>query len=70
MKSAKATEDGDWELAILTDLPRAVSAAVVSEAYRKRWAIEGGSLDLTTTPDREMDTPCYPRAALFVPCWR
>jgi Transposase DDE domain len=64
----KATQDGDWELAILTNLPKATSAAAVSEAYRKRWTIEGGFLDLTTTLSCEIDTLCYPRAALFVFC--
>jgi Transposase DDE domain len=64
----KATEDGDWELAILTNLPGTVSAVVVTEAYRTRWTIEGGFLDLTTTLDCEINTLCYPRAALFVFC--
>jgi hypothetical protein len=68
VKLKKATEDGDWELAILTNLPKAVSAVVVSEAYRKRWTIEGAFLDLTTTLDCEINTLCYPRAALFVFC--
>jgi hypothetical protein len=68
VKLDKATEDGDWELAILTNLPKKVSAVVVSDAYRKRWTIEGGFLDLTTTLDCEIDTLCYPRAALFVFC--
>ena len=45
-----------------------MSAVVVSEAYRKRWTIEGGFLDLTTTLDCEINTLCYPRAALFVFC--
>ena len=64
----KATEDGDWELALLTNLPKTVSAVVVSEAYRNRWTIEGGFQDLTTTLDCEINTLCYPRAALFVFC--
>jgi hypothetical protein len=68
VKLNKATEDGDWELAILTNLPKTVSAVVVSEAYRQRWTIEGGFLDLTTTLDCEINTLCYPRAALFVFC--
>jgi len=68
VKLKKATEDGDWELAILTNLPKTVSAVVVSEAYRKRWTIEGGFQDLTTTLDCEINTLCYPRAALFVFC--
>jgi len=68
VKLIKATEDGDWELAILTNLPKTVSAVVVSEVYRKRWTIEGGFLDMTTTLDCEINTLCYPRAALFVFC--
>jgi Transposase DDE domain len=68
VKLDKATEDGDWELAILTNLPKTVSAVVVAEAYRTRWTIEGGFLDLTTTLDCEINTLCYPRAALFVFC--
>jgi hypothetical protein len=68
VKLDKPTEDGDWELTILSNLPDTVSATVVSEAYRKRWTIEGGFLDLTTTLDCEINTLCYPRAALFVFC--
>ena len=64
----KATEDGDWELAILTNLPKTVPAVEVARAYRARWTIEGGFLDLTTTLDCEIDTLCYPKAALFVFC--
>jgi len=62
VKPDKATGNGDREL---TNLPARVSAVVVSEAHRKRWTIEGGFLDPTTTPDREIRTLCYPRAALF-----
>jgi hypothetical protein len=68
VKLDKATQDGDWELAILTNLPGKVAAVVVAEAYRKRWTIEGAFLDLTTTLDCEINTLCYPRAALFVFC--
>jgi hypothetical protein len=68
VKLKKATEDGDWELALLTNLPETVTAVMVSEAYRKRWTIEGGFQDLTTTLDCEINTLCYPRAALFVFC--
>ena len=68
VKLDKATGDGDLELAILTNLPATVSAVVVAEAYRTRWTIEGGFLDLTTTLDCEINTLCYPRAALFVFC--
>ena len=53
---------------LLTNLPKRVSAVVVSDAYRQRWTIEGGFLDLTTTLDCEINTLCYPRAALLVFC--
>jgi hypothetical protein len=68
VKLDKPTEDGDRELAILTNLPAKVTAKVVAEAYRTRWTIEGGFLDLTTTLDCEINRLCYPRAALFVFC--
>ncbi len=68
VKRDKATGDGDLELAILTNRPATVSAVVVAEADRTRWTIEGGFLDLTTTLDCEINTLCYPRAALFVFC--
>lgn len=68
VKLDKATEDGDWELVILTNLPATVSAVVAAEAYRTRWTIAGGFLDLTTTLDCEINTLCYPRAARFVFC--
>jgi hypothetical protein len=68
VKLDRATEDGDAELAILTNLPATVSAIVVAQVYKTRWTIEGGFLDLTTTLDCEINTLCYPRAALFVFC--
>ena len=68
VKLDEATEDGDRELAIVTNLPASVSAVVVAEAYRKRWTIEGGFLDLTTTLGCEIKTLCYPRAALLAFC--
>ncbi|MBY0230713.1 MAG: transposase, partial [Gemmataceae bacterium] len=64
----EATGDGDLELAILTNLPASVSAAVVADTYRERWTIEGGFLDLTTTLDCGIKTLCYPKAALLVFC--
>lgn len=68
VKLDEATQDGDCELVLLSNLPEEVSAVSVSEAYRTRWTIEGGFLDLTTTLDCEINTLCYPRAALFVFC--
>jgi hypothetical protein len=41
---------------------------VVAETYRKRWTIETAFADLTTTLCCEVNTLCYPKAALFVFC--
>jgi Transposase DDE domain len=62
------TRDGDVELALITNLPGEVSARAVADAYRKRWTIETGFADLTTTLCCEINTLCYPRAALFAFC--
>jgi Transposase DDE domain len=62
------TRDGDWTLHILTNLPAKVSAAVVATLYSKRWTIETLFLEVTQTLACEIDTLCYPAAALFVFC--
>lgn len=62
------TRDGDWELALITNLPDEVTAKTVANTYRKRWSIETGFAELTTTLCCEIDTLCYPKAALFAFC--
>ena len=62
------TRDGDTEVALLTNLPAAVDARTVAKAYRKRWRIEGAFQELTVTLHCEVNTLCYPRAALFAFC--
>jgi hypothetical protein len=65
----KPTRDGDTEIHILTNLPaRKVSAVRVAEVYRKRWTIEGLFLEVSQTLSCEIDTLCYPKAALFAFC--
>jgi hypothetical protein len=60
------TEDGDTEIHILSNLPaRQAPAATVAELYRRRWTIEGLFLEVATTLACEIDTLCYPKAALF-----
>lgn len=61
----RPTEDGDTELALLTDLPAAVSAVRVAEVYRQRWDIEGVFFHLTQALNGEVETLAYPRAALL-----
>jgi Transposase DDE domain len=63
------TRDGDTEIHILTNLPaKNVSAVRVAEVYRKRWTIEGLFLEASQTLACEIDTLCYPKAALFAFC--
>lgn len=63
------TRDGDTEIHILTNLPaKRVSAVRVAELYRKRWTIEGLFLEAAQTLSCEIDTLCYPKAALFAFC--
>jgi IS4 transposase len=63
------TREGDTEIHLLTNLPpRDASAATVAELYRRRWTIEGLFLEVTQTLDCEIDTLCYPKAALFAFC--
>jgi hypothetical protein len=64
-----ATRDGDLVLHLLTNLPeKDASGVVVAELYRKRWTIETLFLEVTQTLACEINTLCYPKAALFVFC--
>jgi IS4 transposase len=62
------TEDGDTEVEILTNLPAKVKAAKVAFLYLKRWTIEGTFHELTVALNCEVNTLCYPKAALFGFC--
>jgi Transposase DDE domain len=64
----EATRDGDTRLHLLTNLPAKVSALQVADLYRRRWTIETLFFEVTTTLTCEIDTLCYPKAALFVFC--
>ena len=65
----KPTRDGDREIHILTNLAaKKVPAVQVAEVYRKRWTIEGLFLEASQTLSCEIDTLCYPKAALFAFC--
>ena len=43
-------------------------AARVAEVYRKRWTIEGLFFEASEVLSCEIDTLCYPKAALFAFC--
>ncbi len=60
------TENGDWEIHILTNLPkRRFSALVVAEGYRGRWTIENAFQELEQALESEIRTLAYPKAALL-----
>jgi IS4 transposase len=62
----EATEDGDTEVEILTNLPaEEVSAWKVALVYLNRWKIEGAFHELTVALNCELETLGYPKAALF-----
>jgi IS4 transposase len=66
MELFQPTRDGDTSIAILTNLSaNEADALLVAEIYRNRWKIETAFLKLTTTLHCEINTLCYPRAALF-----
>jgi hypothetical protein len=65
----KPTRDGETELFILTNLPKAVAnAKLIAELYRKRWRIETMFQELEGHLHSEINTLGYPKAALFGFC--
>jgi hypothetical protein len=62
------TEDGDWVVEILTNLPAKVKAVKVAWLYLKRWKIEGAFHELTVALNCELNTLGYPKEALFGFC--
>ncbi len=59
------TRDGDRTIAVLTNLPEAVSAVRVVKLYRERWTIESHFQFLTQSLNCEVSGLGQPRAALF-----
>lgn len=64
----KPTRDGDTIIHLLTNLPAKVSALKVSDIYRNRWTVETAFQELGQALNAEIDTLCYPRAALLTYC--
>jgi len=62
-----ATRDGDTVMHILTNLP-AANAVTVADLYRKRWTVETAFQELGQALNAEIDTLCYPKAALLAYC--
>jgi len=59
------TRDGDTQIHVLTNLPESIDACKIAEVYRKRWTIETAFQELEATLEGELETLCYPQAALF-----
>lgn len=69
VKLDQPTRDGDYEIHFLTNVPAEdADAMALANLYRRRWTIETMFQEVTTTLACEMDTLCYPPAALFVFC--
>ena len=68
LRLEQPTREGETEIVLLTNLPDDVAAQTVAEVYRKRWTIEGAFHELTETLACEVNTLCYPKAALFAFC--
>jgi hypothetical protein len=63
------TRDGDTSIAVLCNLPEAdADARAVAKLYRRRWTIEHAFEDLALALACEINTLCYPKAALFGFC--
>ena len=50
---------------LLTRLPRNVSGPTAANLYHRRWSIEGAFGELTLSLNGEIETLCYPQAALL-----
>jgi len=53
------------EIHLLTNQPEEVSAARCAELYHARWSVEAAFGELTLSLCGEIDTLCYPKAALL-----
>ena len=61
------SRNGDKTIFILTNLPKkSADGLKVAALYRTRWKIETAFQVLTTSLNCEINTLCYPKAALFV----
>jgi IS4 transposase len=56
------------DIVLLTTLPRRFRARFIAQLYLERWTIERAFQDLTANLGCEIDTLCYPKAALLGFC--
>lgn len=62
------TVDGVKQIHIITNLPPEVDAIQVAELYLNRWTIENAFQELGQALASEINTLCYPKAALLAFC--
>jgi IS4 transposase len=64
----KPTRDGDKVIHVLTNLCDQIDAITLAMLYLERWQIENLFGELAQAFDAEIDTLCYPAAALLAYC--
>lgn len=63
------TRDGETEIHLLTNIPdEDADAIALAELYRKRWTIEYAFQEVEQALRSEVNTLCYPKAALLAFC--
>jgi hypothetical protein len=69
VKLDQPTRDGETEVHIVTNIPEEQADAFrIAELYRKRWTIEYAFQELGQALRSEVNTLCYPKAALLAFC--
>lgn len=68
IKLDKPTRDGDKDIYIVTNLPDKVPALRIAQLYLHRWKIENLFGELSQSLNAEINTLCYPKAALLAYC--
>ena len=65
----KPTRDGETMIHLVTDVPaEAAGAITLAELYRSRWCIENAFQEIDQALRSEVNTLCYPKAALLAFC--
>lgn len=63
------TRDGETEIRLLTNVPAESATAIeIAELYHRRWKIESAFQEIEQALRSEVNTLCYPKAALLAFC--
>lgn len=62
------TVDGETQIHLITNLPSEIDALKAAELYFERWTIENAFQELGQALASEINTLCYPKAALLAFC--